>query len=232
MKNTYFALVLFILSSTAGKCQDCQVFVDSLIGTYTGDCKSGKANGIGLAKGTHSFKGDFKKGWPDGYGTYTWSNGNYYIGEFKTGKKEGKGDLFLKKENGEDSILTGFWQNDVYIGTTLNGYEVKQVSGGITRSKIDSFSSSVPIIVFEIDNMLGGSMSIATGTVSQVYVDEILVRKGDFQGTEKTNNGKKTVTRILRPTFPFCARFQLGKEFIDIEFTDARSWKVKIDITR
>jgi len=54
--------------------QDCSVEKESLKGTYTGDCKNGKANGKGKAVGADTYEGDFKSGLPDGQGTYMWNN--------------------------------------------------------------------------------------------------------------------------------------------------------------
>ena len=72
---------------------DCKVLLDSLKGSYDGDCKSGKASGNGKAVGINSYEGEFKNGLPEGKGKYTWSNGDYYYGSWKKGQKEGKGEL-------------------------------------------------------------------------------------------------------------------------------------------
>ena len=59
--------------------------------SYTVDCKKGKADGKGLAKGKDIYKGEFKKGYPEGEGIYTFSNGDVFEGEFKKGAKNGPG---------------------------------------------------------------------------------------------------------------------------------------------
>jgi len=61
------------------------------------------------------YDGIFRKGYPNGVGTYTWKNGNVYIGEFKKGQKEGKG-VFTFEMNGKDSTTVGYWRSDEYIG--------------------------------------------------------------------------------------------------------------------
>ena len=51
----------------------CQVKLDAINVSYTGECKKGYANGHGEAKGEKdSYKGGFKKGLPHGFGIYTW----------------------------------------------------------------------------------------------------------------------------------------------------------------
>jgi len=84
-------------------------------GTYDGKCKKGLANGKGIAVGTDRYEGQFTEGLPSGYGTYTWSNGNVYTGEWAAGMRHGIGKLTMKL-NGRDSIQDGLWQNDSFQG--------------------------------------------------------------------------------------------------------------------
>ena len=97
-----FLLILFCVISgnyLYAQDADCKVLLDSLKGTYTGECKNGKANGTGKAVGINTYDGEFKNGLPEGKGKYTWSNGDYYFGSWKKGQKDGKGELhhFEKK---------------------------------------------------------------------------------------------------------------------------------------
>ena len=89
LKSSFiFAMLFFICPYLFS--QDCIVEKDSLKGTYTGDCKKGKASGHGKAIGADTYEGEFNSGWPDGEGTYTWSNGNIYKGSLKKGLKNGR----------------------------------------------------------------------------------------------------------------------------------------------
>ena len=52
--------------------------------------------GIEYYKGGNiKYDGNFINGVYDGDGKYIYNNGNYYIGEWKEGKKHGKGIKFL-----------------------------------------------------------------------------------------------------------------------------------------
>ena len=96
---------------------DCKVYPSKIVGYYAGECKKGLANGDGYAEGIDTYEGHFKKGYPDGMGTYTWKNGNVYTGEFKKGLKEGEGELTFTI-NRVDTTTVGFWEKDQYIGIT------------------------------------------------------------------------------------------------------------------
>lgn len=94
---------------------DCSVSMISIIGTYTGDCKKGKAEGMGKATGTDVYEGAFKNGYPDGEGLYTWRSGKYYKGSFKKGEMTGMGELHIPTDSGQDSVVAGFWKNGKYV---------------------------------------------------------------------------------------------------------------------
>jgi hypothetical protein len=61
---------------------------------------------------------------PDGKGTEVWENGTVYVGEYRAGKKEGRGKIVYasrKLGNKEDSALTkvfyeGDFKDDVFEG--------------------------------------------------------------------------------------------------------------------
>ena len=105
---TFCTLVLFSQ-------ENCKVLKPEIAGTYEGKCKNGFANGKGVAVGTDRYEGQFVKGFPNGYGKYTWANGNVYTGEWAGGMRHGTGKLTIKL-NGRDSIQDGLWQNDAYTG--------------------------------------------------------------------------------------------------------------------
>jgi hypothetical protein len=94
---------------------ECKVLVPALDGIYQGGCKDGLAHGKGTASGTDAYTGSFKNGLPNGKGTYTWASGDYYKGDWKLGKREGIGVL-TTQINGKDSLLSGIWVNDIFIG--------------------------------------------------------------------------------------------------------------------
>lgn len=115
---------------------DCEVDMASISGSYEGDCKRGKAHGEGKATGDDTYEGEFKKGLPDGKGKYTWSNGNYYEGEWEEGIKVGEGKMVIKREDEADSVLTGFWEADKYLGKYEQPYEVGSYTPNINKLQV------------------------------------------------------------------------------------------------
>ncbi|MEM9675360.1 MAG: hypothetical protein ACFB15_02005 [Cyclobacteriaceae bacterium] len=101
---------------------DCRVMVHDIAGSYEGDCHKGKAHGMGKAIGKDTYEGEFKKGYPDGEGTYTWINGDYFEGTFVKGQREGEGKMVYASVNA-DSILTGYWEDDLYQGAESGNSE-------------------------------------------------------------------------------------------------------------
>lgn len=129
-------MVFFLTSWTATPDNDCQVLLETISGTYEGGCKRGKADGMGKAVGEDTYEGEFKKGLPDGQGKYTWANGDVFEGEWKDGVKEGEGKLVVKRESLQDSIVSGFWKDDKYVGKYEHPYDVASKSSNINKVRV------------------------------------------------------------------------------------------------
>jgi hypothetical protein len=117
MKNKLIPLLMLLLLSGTIKSfsQDsCKVLKPEISGKYQGRCKNGLADGKGVAQGIDKYEGKFKIVLPSGKGKYTWANGDTYNGYWKNGMKNGEG-TYMFKINGADSILTGIWENDIFI---------------------------------------------------------------------------------------------------------------------
>jgi len=114
-KPTILIITMIFLSVIIKAQSNCKVLLPEIDSVYTGKCKKGLAHGEGLAIGKDTYEGKFKKGWPDGYGVYTWSTGEVYEGDFISGIKDGEG-IYRFFDNGNDSIIQGLWKNDVYTG--------------------------------------------------------------------------------------------------------------------
>jgi hypothetical protein len=91
------------------------VLIPAISGNYVGKCKKGLAHGKGKAEGVDVYEGMFRKGLPNGKGTYTWSTGESYEGNWLAGQKDGKG-VYTAIIDGKDSITAGVWKSGAYLG--------------------------------------------------------------------------------------------------------------------
>ena len=125
-KHKIKILICLILMASFSSAQtqqiDCKVIMESISESYSGKCNNGLAQGKGIAQGIDHYEGQFSKGLPDGAGIYTWADGTSFNGQWKNGMKEGKGKMVYK-----DSVVTGYWKADRYIGDKfLPPYKVTQ----------------------------------------------------------------------------------------------------------
>jgi len=86
-------------------------------GCTSGDCKNGY--GVYTWSDGEKFEGDWKNGKQDGKGTYFYSNGSKYIGGWKNGKKEGEG-VFIKLNGNE---YEGIWEQGKRVVKTNTLYK-------------------------------------------------------------------------------------------------------------
>ena len=161
-------LITLSFSLTKVSSQNCKVLKAEINGSYTGECKKGKANGKGKAVGTDSYDGDFVAGLPHGKGTYTWPNGNVFNGEFLNGKKEGKGILVVKRENLKDSTIEGFWENDKYVGKAGAPWRMIYKSKLINEVEVEKKNDKFHRITFVITNTSGGAKDIEGGEMERL----------------------------------------------------------------
>lgn len=143
LSTTVFIIILLFTFQNNFSQETCKVLTDNLVGTYEGKCKKGLAHGKGKAVGTDSYEGVFSKGFPSGNGTYTWANGDIYIGKWKKGKRQGEGVLKYKI-NGKDTIMAGLWEDNRYLGPkpippkvtearSIDRYTIKKYGNEINR---------------------------------------------------------------------------------------------------
>lgn len=224
-------ICLFILNNLNAQNSDCKVLTDSLKGSYTGECKSGKANGNGKAIGINTYEGEFKNGVPEGKGKYSWSNGNYYYGGWKKGLKEGKGELH-QFENGKETLVTGFWKKDNYRGEYEHPFVITNVTSDIGRAQVEKMSSTETTVTVTVQS-LGSSTTLTggsfqTGTVMTAHQ----VTRGQYISKSSSALTNKEITIFRGVIFPFKCTFNFGSSMIEIEFFDSGAWDVYVPISK
>ncbi|MDN5211375.1 hypothetical protein QQ020_04915 [Fulvivirgaceae bacterium BMA12] len=218
-----YLLIFFVGAIAAPVCfaqsSDCKVLTPALEGAYQGDCKKGKADGDGRAKGTDEYEGSFKKGLPHGVGTYTWNNGNSYEGNWKNGKKEGKGKLFLQRKNGGDSTVVGFWSKDKYVGEYKNPYKVHNKGPLVTGVRLSKISDVESYLELEF-NSKGAAVANPEFVVTTI--------RGNFTGQQSFNRSAK----VFDITFPFRAIITHNGEAVEFEIFQKGAWKMVVDMNK
>lgn len=84
-------VVCAVLATSSAFADPCRVMDPELVGQYVGGCRDGLADGDGTAKGASVYQGQFKEGRKQGRGVKVLANGDHYEGEFKEDKRHGKG---------------------------------------------------------------------------------------------------------------------------------------------
>ena len=110
--------VAWLLPATAAGQAQCRVVDPELQGSYTGGCKDGLAEGQGEAHGVAQYKGEFKAGRKHGKGIKTWPSGDRYEGDFVEDRKEGRGTYaWGRGSTWAGEKYTGEYRNDRRHGT-------------------------------------------------------------------------------------------------------------------
>jgi len=236
-KQILLSFLLFFVT-TGIRSQSCDVIVDSLKGQYIGDCKKGMADGKGTAMGINSYTGDFKNGYPHGYGKYTWQNGNCYEGFWKSGLFEGQGTF--KQINQSDSfVLTGFWKKGTYISRYEKPYIVHTPTNNISNINVRKINAIVPEIVFTVKNITGGASNIQNPVLPKSRLIDMQIIQGRFeqQITDETSSNITNKYTLRKVTFPFYAIFSfhttgttLQVEKVGIEILEDGNWYLQFNI--
>ena len=208
---------IFFVNILAAQNTPCEVLVESLKGVFEGDCKKGKADGMGKAIGTDTYEGSFKNGLPDGIGTYTWKNGDIFTGAWKKGLKDGKGKMYIK---GSDSTVDGFWKKNMYKSKYENPYEVLTSSSKITHediNKIDLKGTTVTV-------------SMESGLLGSANVDDFQVLAGSYDHFNKREMTKSKAIEFQGVVFPFRVKFGIGGSPFEFELFEPGDWLVNINL--
>ena len=94
------------------KQETCQVVDPELKEFYYGPCQDGFAHGEGQARGTASYRGEFKAGRKHGKGLKIWPNGDSYSGDFVEDRKHGRGTYSWGRGRNEGERYVGDYRDD------------------------------------------------------------------------------------------------------------------------
>jgi len=171
-----------------------------LQGSYVGDCRDGLAEGYGEAHGTAQYSGEFKAGRKHGKGSKTWPAGDRYEGDFAEDRREGTGMYTW----GRFSASSGQRYTGGYLDDRRHGYGVYEWRNG------DRYAGP-----FENDRITGAptkrmiargrseaERTVAVGRVGAKVCREMEVGVGSrdiVRGTVTAVEGERITVRIENP---------------------------------
>jgi hypothetical protein len=199
-----------------GQQNECRVINPAIGESYSGGCKNGLAQGKGIAQGTDHYEGQFSNGKPEGKGTYTWADGSHYEGQWKNGLRDGKGKMVIG-----DSIRTGFWKNDKFVGSSMPApYKITE---NLSVSRYSFNKSREDINGIKIRIMQDGMDNTSIEDFSIAYDNGDEYRMGKYMGIQNTQ--PPTSVKIRYRTWN---HFHSAQYNVVFEFTiyDTGTWDV------
>ncbi len=158
----------------------CKVLVPQIANKYSGGCRKGFAHGKGVAEGIDSYVGKFRRGLPDGYGTYTWADGSYYQGQWKNGMRDGKGTMVTKEKTQK-----GYWKENRYLGEKMTQpYEILRTEA-VARSTITRSNS--PSNDIRIRLTRGGVENVDISDLTFAYTSGSEYQIGNSKGLQNVS---------------------------------------------
>lgn len=227
-------LLLIVLSVISGNliyAQDvrCNVLLDSLKGTYAGECQNGKANGTGKAVGVDTYEGQFVDGYPEGKGMYIWKDGHYYIGQFKKGKLNGTGEMYYESAGGEDSLKSGYWKKNKYKGLYERPYIIHRSTNKILDINCRQMNKKENNITIEAFRVSSAGTNFRNSGVLLPYVKRVIVTEGSYSDSQSTHLANSASTILLKAVFPFRATIYLtGDDFFDISLLEKGEYEISV----
>ena len=219
--------VIFLLQFNYTFAQEtCKVLLESVAGTYTGECTKGKANGKGKSVGIETYEGMFKNGYPDGEGMYTFKDGHYYMGNFDKGKMDGAGKMYYEASNGQDSIVSGFWKKNNYLGAYEKPYKIHDQTSAVGRVEVTKSGKGNAITV-ELKSMSSGMDAQFTAALT-----DIRVQSGNYLTKSTSRLTNSEITTFKGVTFPFRASFVFGASTVEIEFYEESDYRVMVPLQK
>ena len=128
-------------------------------GTYVGEFRDGKPNGLGTLTYRHhgEYIGEFRESWPSGRGTYTYPDGRRYVGEWRNGDFNGRGVRTYPDGRKED----GEWSGGKLIKSTEENLPLSDTSKKPQAAIVDAseINQSRPVVLIG-NEIFGGILPL------------------------------------------------------------------------
>lgn len=224
MKSKVWLLATVILWVTYNHVtaqEQCRVLNPRIAGSYTGPCKKGLADGKGEAYGTDQYSGDFRKGLPNGRGKYIWENGDTYEGSWKNGTRDGEGTYRFRYE-GRDSVITGIWENDIFIGEKKEVPYVIKYKNSVSRISVIS-NGNLPNVSFKFSRAGGGPDGVENLMFQASSGEELI--KPNYIAYQQVEYPFECVVRFNAPNLLHTAMLNCEVRFV---INEPGGWQITI----
>jgi hypothetical protein len=128
-------------------------------GTYVGEFRDGKPNGLGTLTYRHhgEYVGEFRDSWPSGRGAYAYPDGRRYVGEWRNGDFNGRGVRTYPDGRKED----GEWSGGKLIRSAEENLPVSDDSEKPQAAIIDAneINQSRPVVLIG-NEIFGGALPL------------------------------------------------------------------------
>lgn len=217
MRTCLFLLCIIISSTNLSFSQPCKVAFDSAQGSYTGDCKDGKACG----------KGKFE-----------WKNGSVYDGNWKNGQFDGFGVLISKISTDSSTVESGYWKKGKFISKYEKPYSTNILTNNISDLSIRKNNGTQSEIWITIRNASGGASTLSTPVLPKSIITNMQVLNGVYQEMVVDSGSRvTTMYRLKQVSFPFAAILTFDSpgqlvptEQAKIEILENGRWNINVTI--
>ena len=158
-------------------------------------------------------------------------SGYVYKGGIKKGRKDGYGTLYMKTTTGKDSLVTGYWKHDQFMG--IYEYPFKMLGKTFMVSNVQiSYEQATPpnnTIEISMESVSGGAFNVH-GEIPKPTLTDVVFQRGSYQLMMPITNQQKRNTYIFQNViFPASVLFKMGPEEVQIEFNAEKNYKVFIN---
>lgn len=205
--------------------EECKVLMKTISSKYSGGCKNGLANGSGEAWGEQDhYIGKFKKGLPDGKGTYYYSDQAVYVGIWFQGMRHGEG-TFTFKLNCRDTIQTGLWEKDVFTGKPANYQPYKIIEErSIDRVRVYRQSNTGDEVHFFLRTVSGDPGVSNIQTIGTSGIEASWSDQPGFRACEFPFNAK------IRFQMWNKLRTQRYEVYVEVEISEPGIWYIELSL--
>jgi hypothetical protein len=134
------------------------------------------------------------------------------------------------KRNGKaDSVITGFWLKDAFIGKYEKPFKVHNRTLQVTKTEVKFESSLTKEITILVSNTTGNVPSMNGQINPKATLNEVALLKGSFlRLINLFDTNRQTAYKLESVAYPLRAKFRIGTQEVDAEFLEDGKFTLEI----